>query len=55
MDIPKLTNRELEKWLNILGTEKILILHIDRKIELTNKQLKTYIGIEVPNKRKERS
>lgn len=54
MNIPKLTNKELEKWLKILGAEKILVLHIDRKINLTNKQLKDYIGIEVPEKRKGR-
>ena len=55
MEIPKLTDKELLKWLNILGAEKILILHIDNKIHLSNKQLKTYIGIESRNKRNRRS
>jgi len=46
MDIPKLTDKELIKWIGILGVEKILVLHIDEKIKLSKKQLKTYLGIE---------
>ena len=53
-NVPKLTNKELEKWIGILGTEAILVLVIDSKIHLTKKQLKEYIGIEIPEKRKGR-
>lgn len=37
--IPKLTEKELTKWLGILGAEKIKWLYIESKINLTQKQL----------------
>lgn len=54
-NIPKLTNRELYKWLGILGPEKILILHINDQIQLSKKQLEVYLGFgdfKVVNKMK---
>lgn len=54
-DVQKLTDRELVKWMGILGPEKILVLHIDGKILLSNKQLRTYMGIESKKGRRGRS
>ena len=43
---PKLTDKELAKWLKILGDEEILLLHIDGKIALSDKQVDVVMGIE---------
>lgn len=39
MKIPRLSDKELNKWLKILGKRWIEQLYIDSKIYLTQKQL----------------
>ena len=37
--IPRLSDRELNKWIGILGVEKIKMLYVESKIYLTPSQL----------------
>ena len=43
---PKLTDRELAKWIKILGDEEILLLYLDGKLTLSSKQVDVVMGIE---------
>lgn len=53
--IPKLNDRELNKWIGILGVEKIKWLYMESKIHLTSAQLDTVIAMKSENnKGKER-
>lgn len=44
MRIPKLSDKELKKWIGILGVEKIKWLYIESKIQLTSEQLDEIIA-----------
>ena len=46
---PKLTDRELAKWIKILGDEEILLLYLDGKLTLSSKQVDVVMGIEAPS------
>lgn len=49
--IPKLNDRELNKWIGILGVEKIKWLYMESKIHLTSAQLDTVIAMKSENKK----
>ena len=44
--IPKVSDKELAKWTNILGPEKIIDLFIKNKIHLSSEQLDMVIAIK---------
>lgn len=49
--IPKLNDRELNKWIGILGVEKIKWLYMESKIHLTSAQLDTIIAMKSEDKK----
>ena len=44
--MPRVSDRELKKWLGILGVQQIKKLYIDSKIYLTSKQVDYVIEYE---------
>ena len=50
MRIPKLSDKELTKWINILGVDKIKWLYIESKIHLSSIQLDRIIAMKSENK-----
>lgn len=48
--IPRLNDRELMKWVGILGVEKIKWLYMESKIHLTSAQLDTIIAMKSEDK-----
>lgn len=49
--IPRLSDKELTKWVGILGTEEIQWLYIKSKIYLTQQQLDRVIGMKKEEKK----
>lgn len=45
MRIPKINNKELEKWCKILGTYRIKELYMTNKIQLTPEQINRLIEL----------
>lgn len=43
---PTVSDKEMIKWMKILGTNRFLWLYLDDKISLSSKQLDTLIAIK---------